>query len=97
MGRLYPKQKARLQSVHVPRPLFVSRCVERSDLAGEVGEELTSSCIIVLLLKQVHLQKDVAEAAREMFISARRVKMRKSLDEKAMALYILQRRSYEER
>lgn len=50
-----------LQSLHVPRVFLALSSAD--GVIGEAGEddgEVPSSWIIVLLLKQVHLQKEVA-------------------------------------
>jgi len=59
IGRLYERQKALLHSLQVPRVFFASD-LDSPD-PGEVGE-VPSSCIMVLLVKQVHLQKEVDAA-----------------------------------
>lgn len=67
MGSLYERQKARLQDEQVrwcsggdPPSEARSRWRERGEVAPEDFGGL--SAMIVLLLKQTHLQKDVAEA-----------------------------------
>ena len=58
IGRLYERQNLRLQSAQVPWPCV--GCV----VLGDDAALRPSSWIIVLLLKQVHLQKDVAAEVR---------------------------------
>ena len=58
IGRLYERQKALLQSLHVPR-VFLTLSSGDGVFADD-DVEVPSSWIMVLLLKQVHLQKEVA-------------------------------------
>ena len=58
IGRLYERQKALLQSLHVPRVFLVLSSGD--GVCGDDVAEVPSSWIMVLLPKQVHLQKDVA-------------------------------------
>jgi len=59
MVRLYDRQEALLHSLHVPRVFF------GSELESPEPDEVPSSWIMVLLVKQVHLQKEV-EAINEL-------------------------------
>jgi hypothetical protein len=59
MGSLYERQKARLHAVQVLAEPSAARPSRSEVLVEDLGG---LSAMMVLLLKQTHLQKDVAEA-----------------------------------